>query len=113
MKVVINCMAPKYARGKFEFGTLEEVYHWLSNIKGLSKGSPSRWLFALAKDGSDGGSTARYFFQAESSFHDYSLAREVAFATGLLKGGERYSSDRDVALTFAREWDKQVRQKNT
>lgn len=109
MRVKVKCTRPKYAKGEPEFDRLEDVAKWLCRIKGLSKGAVGKWLYGLMKNGFAGGHTTRHSIEIESSFHDYFLAREIAFKVGLLKGrlgGDRYSNDRAVALDFAKEIDK-------
>ena len=103
----IICTKPKYARGDFRFSRFEELYWWLIQIKGLAKGTPGRWLYALAKSGRSGLSSGRADIQIESDWHDYFLARDAAKKTAMLKTGwdDVYNASNDAALSFARHLD--------
>ena len=103
----IICTKPRYARGDFRFSKFEELYWWLIQIKGLAKGTPGRWLYALAKSGRSGGSSARQEIKIQSDWHDYYLARDAAKKTDLLKTrwDDVYNTSNDAALSFARRLD--------
>ena len=97
-------MKPKYVNGEYSFKCFGDLYSWLSDIKAVAKGDPSYWLFRLAKDGRVNPSTARHEIIMESSFHDYFVAREIAFEIDLLRTrgfGERINPSRQVAKLFA------------
>lgn len=111
MRIKVKCTRPKCAKGEPEFDRLEDVAKWLCTIKGLAKGKLGRWLYVLAKSGTSGSHSMSVSIEMNSTFHDYSIAREIAFNVGLLKGGiggDRFSSNRAVALEFAREIDKHM-----
>jgi len=108
MNIRIKCIRPKYASGEFEFTKFEEVFYWLSNIKGLSKGALGPWLYGLAKRGWINSSTGWHCIEVNSDFHDYFLAREVGSDTGLLKTYWKVSPSRQTALAFVQEFDRRV-----
>jgi hypothetical protein len=111
--IKVNCLAPKHAKGEYEFGKFEELFYWLAKIRGLAKGDPGNILFGLAKDGFYRVSTARFSIGIECDFQDYFVAREVAERVGLLRhkrGSDILNSDRSVALRFAKILDEEALQ---
>lgn len=109
MKITVECESPKYAKGKFEFETLEDVYKFLVKIKGFTKVKVGTWLLILAKDGYISKThTARWVIGMESNFHDYQLAQKVARETGLVRAFDKISPKLDLALAFAKAFDKEA-----
>ena len=108
----VKCDKPRYSVGEWRFGTYVEVFEWLETVRCLSKAAPSHWLYALVKSGHLSMSNANYQIKIISEFKDYDLARDVAFDTGLLKGGpgDIYNPSREAALAFAREMDRRALQ---
>jgi len=104
LKIKVNCIAPKYVRGDYEFHTFEELYNFLFRIKGLAKKYLSTWLYAVAKDGSISMHSARCVIEIKSDFHDYDLANKVAQKVGRFKDPE----NRNLALIFAKTLDKEI-----
>ncbi len=114
MRVKVRCLAPKYARGEYEFHGFEEVFNWLVKIRGLLRGDVGSHLYMLAKDGRVGRAlTTRYDMEIQSNFYDYFLASEVARRVGLLsrKMGtleDVINPNLNVALSFAKALDEEV-----
>jgi hypothetical protein len=109
LKIKVECSSPKYVKGNYEYQRFEEVYNLLVRIKGFPKGYVGQWLLNLAKDGSiDGVYTARYGLKIKSDFHDYTLAQKVAKESGLLKSFDKVSPRLDIALAFAKSFDKEA-----
>lgn len=107
--IKVRCLAPKYAKGEYQFSKFQDLFRWLSQIKGLPKGSIGAFLYGLAKDGFLNLYYRRYAFEIVSDFYDYFLARDVAFRVGLLKakwGSDRFSKELELASKFAEELDK-------
>ncbi len=105
MTIEVECERPKYAKGRRRFNRFEDLFVWLTNIRGLSMAYPSYCLFWLAKDGSYSSYTARHGFEMKTDAASYELARDVARRVGLLKTRERVNRDRHAARLFAREMD--------
>jgi hypothetical protein len=106
---MIECDKPKYVKGKYEFEKLKEVFRFLAKIRGFAKGTIGSWLLDIAQDGSiDGVSTARLSIKIKSDFHDYELAQKIAGETGLVGAFDKRSSKLDVALIFAKAFDKEA-----
>jgi hypothetical protein len=107
LRIKIECSSPKYVKGNYEYRKLEEVFNFLVKIKGFPKGYVGHWLLNVAKDGViHGVYTARYGLKIESDFHDYALAQKVAKESELLHSFDKVSPKLDVALAFARSFDK-------
>lgn len=110
MRIHVKCLGPKYTRGEREFTTFEELLHWLKTLAGLAKATPSYWLYGLAKDGR-GGDKERFGIEITSDRHDYFLARELAFQTGLLKTrgiNEVITQTNEAVLAFAQALDSRL-----
>jgi hypothetical protein len=111
LKITVDCKSPKYAKGSYNYTKLEDVYSFLVRIKGFPRGKIGHWLWVVAKDGIiHGVYTARYGLKIESDFHDYQLAEKIAEETKLLQAFDRVSPRLDVALSFARSFDKATKQ---
>jgi DNA-directed RNA polymerase specialized sigma24 family protein len=109
LRIMVECESPKYAKGKYEFEKLEEVFKFLVKIKGFAKSTVGSWLLTIAKDGCINGTrTARSSLKIKSDFHDYELAQKVAEETGLIRGFGRVSPKLDIALAFAKAFDKEA-----
>ena len=112
MKIKVECSGPRYVKGDYEYRKFEEVFNLLVRIKGFPRGNIGHWLFNLAKDGSiDGVYTARYGLKVKSDFHNYTLAQKVAEESRLLQSFDKISPKLEVALAFARSFDKEVYKK--
>lgn len=112
MKIIIKCASPKYVKGNYVLSKLEEVFDFLTGIKGFPKGYIGSWLLNIAKDGHIYGVyTARYGLEIESDFHNYALAQKIAKETRLVQAFDRVSSKPDVAMAFARAFDKEASKK--
>jgi hypothetical protein len=111
LKITVECRSPKYAKGNYNYAKLEDVYSFLVGIKGFPRGKIGHWLLNVAKDGIiHGVYTARYGLKIESDFHDYQLAEKIAEETGLMQSFDRVSPRMDIALSFARSFDKATKQ---
>lgn len=109
LRIIVNCDKPKYAKGKYEFEKLEDVYKFLVKIKGFAKPTIGSWLLTIAKDGCiNRVSTARLSIEIKSDFHDYQLAQKIARGTKLVGAFDRVSPKLDVALSFAKAFDKEA-----
>lgn len=107
MDIQIKCT---WAKGDSSFNKFEDVFRWLSNLKGLGKGSLGSVLYQLAKQGSYE-SCMRSNFKVESTFADYFVVERIAAETKLRKsrvGGYVTSRNRDIALAFAKELDSYI-----
>jgi len=115
LKINVICDRPKYAKGDYSFTGFKELYQWLTSIRSVAKADPSYFLFSLAKSGVYVTATARQGFEIGSDFHDYHLAREVGFETGLLRKrgfGDKINPGRETALRFAEEIDRRITERN-
>jgi hypothetical protein len=109
LKITVECEKPRYAKGKYEFEKLQDVFEFLDKIRGFAKGTIGSWLLLLAKDGYISyAHTARWVIGMKSDFHDYQLAQKVARETGLVKAFDKRSSDVGVALRFAKAFDEEA-----
>lgn len=109
MKIKVECNKPKYVKGTHEYTKLEEVFNFLNRIRGFAKPTIGAWLLCIAKDGAiDGVHTARIGIAIHSDFSDYELAQKIAHKVGLIYGFDRTSTKLDVALAFAKAFDKEV-----
>jgi len=109
MRITVECERPKYAKGRFQFDSLDELCHWLNRIQAFKNKETGIILHSIAKDGDFKGSTVRYRITIECNFRSYELAVDLGFKTKLLVphlGGYIYSEDRASARKFAREMDK-------
>ncbi len=114
MKITVECEKPKYAKGKYDFETLENVFKFLVGIKGFPRGNIGSFLLTIAKDGCiHGVYTARYALKITSDFHDYALAQKVATETRLVGAFDRVSPKLDIALVFAKSFDKEASEHQT
>jgi len=112
LKIEVECLSPRYVKGNYGYRKLEEVFNLLVRIKGFPKGYIGHWLLTLAKDGSiDGVYTARYGIKMKSDFHNYTLAQKVAKESGLLQSFDKTSPKLEIALAFARSFDKEAYKK--
>jgi hypothetical protein len=112
LKITVECESPKYAKGKSNFAKLEDVYEFLVRIRGFPRGNIGSFLLTIAKDGCiHGAYTARYGLKITSDFHDYALAQKVATETGLSRAFGRISPRLDIALSFAKAFDKEADKK--
>lgn len=112
LKIRVECDKPKYAKGIYEYTKLEEVFNFLNGIKGFCRANVGSWLLCIAKDGSiDGVYTARIGIKMHSDFHDYELAQIIAKNTGLIYGFDRVSPKLELALAFAKAFDKEANKK--
>lgn len=110
LKIIVDCEKPKYVKGTHECSSLEEVYNFLTNIKGFAKPTVGAWLLCIAKDGLISGvHTARLEIKIHSDFHDYQLAQKIAKETGLIYGLDKTDEKLETALAFAKTFDKRVR----
>ncbi len=110
MHIRVECKRPKYAAGDHEFTTFEQVFAWLEGITGIAKGAPGHWLYGLADSG-HAASTAGCHVRMESDVFDHALAVKVGEKVRLLSyrfGGRRVASSRELARSFALEWDRSV-----
>jgi len=114
LKITVECEKPKYAKGKYDFETLENVFKFLVGIKGFPRGNIGSFLLTIAKDGCiHGVYTARYALKITSDFHDYALAQKVATETRLVGAFDRVSPKLDIALVFAKSFDKEASEHQT
>ena len=110
MKITVECEKPKYAKGTYQYSSLEEVYNFLTSIKGFAKPTVGAWLLCIAKDGViHGVYTARLAIIVNSDFHDYKLAQKIAEETGLIYGFGKTDKKLETALAFAKVFDEEVR----
>jgi len=110
MEIRVKCHAPKNVSGEYRFGKFEELFHWLIQIKGLSKSRIAKILYMLAKNGKcPPGGTTRFFVEIDSDFNkDYSAINDLACKVGLLKTrklGDSFSNNETISLQFAKELD--------
>ncbi len=109
MEIKVKCERPKYASGEYKFRKFEELFHWLINIKGLSKGAIGTIINGIAKSGYYKSATGREHIDIETDFkQDYFVISDLGYKVGLLKTrglGEYISKDNAVALKFAKELD--------
>jgi len=112
LKIKVECDKPKYAKGTYEYHKLEEVFGFLNGIKGFAKPTIGAWLLCVAKDGAiEGVHTARIGIAIHSDSFDYQLAQKIAHKVGLIYGFDRTSTKLDVALAFAKAFDKEISRK--
>ena len=112
LKIKVECSSPRYVKGNYEYRNLEEVFNLLVKIKGFPRGNIGHWLLNLAKDGCiDGVYTARYGLKMKSDFHNYTLAQKAAKESGLLQSFDKVSPKLEIALAFARSFDKEAYKK--
>jgi hypothetical protein len=108
LKIKVECDKPKYAKGVYEYSSLEELFTFLNNIRGFAKSNLGSWLLCVAKDGAiHGVYTARIGIKVKSNFHDYELAQKIARKTGLVGAWDKVSPNPEIALAFAKAFDKE------
>lgn len=108
MDIQIKCT---YAKSDFMFNKFEDFFHWLIGLKGLRKDEPNHALYAVAKIGHY--NSLRDLLQVKSTFNpNYSTVEKIAGETKLRKtrglGSYTTSPNREFALAFARELDKEI-----
>ena len=114
MNIKVRCRAPKYVAGEHCFSSLEELYYWLSSIRGLPKHGVSTIIYFVAKEGFDNSKYRRLDAEITADFHNYSLAEKLAKNAGLLmKKGLAYElkPNREKALAFAKALDSAIKRK--
>ena len=112
LKITVECASPKYVKGNYGFAKLKDVFNFLVRIKGFPRGYIGHWLLNIAKDGRiDGVYTARYGLKIESDFHNYALAQKIAKETGLIQSFDKVSSKPEIAMAFAKAFDREVGKK--
>ncbi len=112
LRITVKCTSPKYVKGNYDFSRLEDVFNFLVRIKGFPRGYIGSWLLNIAKDGCiHGVYTARYGLEIRSDFHNYALAQRIAEETGLLQSFDKVSSKPDIAISFAKTFDKEAGKK--
>lgn len=99
---------PSSRREEVQLNGLEQLYHWLVNLRGLGKAIIPSILYAMAKD-DDWGQAMRLSFTVEwQGCANYELAREIAREVGLL-GYSNVKKDLILALRFAQAYDETIR----
>lgn len=105
MHIRVVCKSPKYACGKFEFNSLEELLQWLHSVKSVSSPDLSRFIFAIAKDGELKLAKYGLHLDIESDSPDYFLANRLAEEIGLITYAGKIKEDERKVTTFAKSYD--------
>jgi hypothetical protein len=109
LRVVVKCESPEYVKGNYEYTGLEGLFNFLLRIKRFPRGLIRYWLWNVAKEGFIGRvSCAMYDLEINADFHDYQLAKKIAEETRLLGAFDKVSENLDVALRFARAFDREA-----
>ena len=97
MEIIVKCKSPSYAKGKYNFHSLEELLKWFNGIRSIGKSGRSNLIFALAKG--EGLSLAKHGLKVDVEFNspDYFLANKLAEETGLLQRGMIKPNDEYLA----------------
>ena len=110
MNIKVKCQQPKYVAGEYIFSSLEELYHWLSLIKGLPRHGAGRIIYMVAKEGSWHQIYGRLDAEIKSDYHDYFLTGKIVKEIGFT--GRKAFADKEKVLAFCKAFDKYVEMKN-
>ena len=110
MNIKVKCQQPKYVAGEYIFSSLEELYRWLSLIKGLPRYGAGRIIYMVAKEGSWRSIYGRLDAEIKSDYHDYFLIEKIVEEIGFR--GRKAFADKEKVLAFCKAFDKYVEMKN-
>jgi hypothetical protein len=116
MKIEVGCLCPKYAIGEYELHSLEELFQWLTKIKGV----PKSYIYGILYDMAIGELRKlreRDIIYFKSDIGEQLLAQEVAAEVERMhpEYKTRKKDDKarlEEALAFARNFDKAIAERN-